>query len=349
MSKNIRIGIAATHVNRDLYFLQSDLDALANFGEVIFREFEVPSDWHSINNDPTVEKEFCEFVSDLDILIVVHGSPRVTEAVFQAGKKLKFVGELEGDRFAARIDLAAADKHGVVVVDTTHSSSWPVSEWALALALLGLREQARFRDIIGGKAMLHDDYRTAPPARELTNRTIGIIGFGHIAWRLCEFLAPFHTKNFAFDPYAPRELGDALDVDFATLEKVMGCDVVICLAPDTPKTRGMIGKKEFEWMVPNGVFVNVSRGVVVDVAALIEKASKNDSWFGLDAHDPEPIAVGSPLRQMHNVFLSPHVGGMTHEATPRFFSLMVAEVGRFLSGSEPRAQITARVTAGRKG
>lgn len=349
MTQKLRIGIAATHVNRELYFEKPDLDRLAKLGEVIFREFEVPTDWHSINNDPAVEKEFCDFVSTLDILIVVHGSPRVTDAVFQAGKNLKFVGELEGDRFAARIDLDAAHKHGVVVVDTTHSSSWPVSEWALALALVGLREQARFRDIIGGKEMSYHDYRTAPPARELTNRTVGIIGFGHIAWRLCEFLAPFHTKNFAYDPYAPRELGDALDVDFASLEKVMGCDVVICLAPDTPKTRGMIGKKELDWMAPNGVFVNVSRGVVVDVPALIAKAAQNDAWFGLDAHDPEPIAVGSPLRDMRNVFLSPHVGGMTYEATPRFFGLMVEEIGRFLTGSEPRAQITARVTAGRQG
>lgn len=348
MSK-IRIGIAATHVNKDLLFEKHELARLATFGEVDFQEFTVPSDWHSIENDPATEKRLCEFAATLDILIVCHGSPRVTAAVFAAGKKLKLVGELEGDRFAARIDLEAAHAHGVVVVDTTHGSSWPVSEWALALALLGLREQARFRDIIEGKKMSYDDYRTKPPARELTNRPVGIIGFGHIAWRLCEFLKPFHTPIFAYDPYAPRELADALDVNFASLEKVMGCDVVICLAPDTPKTRGMIGTKEFSWMQKNGVFVNVSRGVVVDVKALEAKAAQNDSWIGIDAHDPEPISVDSPLRHMRNVFLSPHIGGLTAEATPRFFSLMVDEIDRFLNGSEPRAQITARVTAGRQG
>jgi phosphoglycerate dehydrogenase-like enzyme len=282
-------------------------------------------------------------------LIVCHGGPRITKPIFDAGKKLKVVGELEGDRFAGRIDVIAAKEAGVMVVDTTHSSSWPVSEWALALALIGLREHARFRDIISGKKMVHDDYRTKPPARELTGKSVGIIGFGHIAWRLREFLTPFRNEIFAYDPFAPRELADALDVNFASLERVMDCDVVICLAPDTAKTRNMIAEKELAMLKPGAVFVNVSRGGCVDVPALIAKAAKEDAWFCLDAHNPEPIAVDSPLRGMRNVFLSPHIGGMTVEAQPRFFTLMVEELERWVDGAEPRAQITDRVVAGRSG
>jgi phosphoglycerate dehydrogenase-like enzyme len=282
-------------------------------------------------------------------LIVCHGGPRITKPIFDAGKKLKVVGELEGDRFAGRIDVIAAKEAGVMVVDTTHSSSWPVSEWALALALIGLREHARFRDIIAGKKMSHDDYRTKPPARELTGKSVGIIGFGHIAWRLREFLTPFRNEIFAYDPFAPRELADALDVNFASLEKVMDCDVVICLAPDTAKTRNMIAEKELAMLKRGAVFVNVSRGGCVDVPALIAKAAKEDAWFCLDAHNPEPIAVDSPLRGMRNVFLSPHIGGMTVEAQPRFFTLMVEELERWVDGAEPRAQITDRVVAGRSG
>ena len=224
-----------------------------------------------------------------------------------------------------------------------------MSEWALALALIGLREHARFRDIIAGKKMSHDDYRTKPPARELTGKSVGIIGFGHIAWRLREFLTPFRNEIFAYDPFAPRELADALDVNFASLEKVMDCDVVICLAPDTAKTRNMIAEKELAMLKPGAVFVNVSRGGCVDVPALIAKAAKEDAWFCLDAHNPEPIAVDSPLRGMRNVFLSPHIGGMTVEAQPRFFTLMVEELERWVDGAEPRAQITDRVVAGRSG
>ena len=348
MSK-LKLGIACSAENRDLYLGKEDLARLAKIADVVIEEYDVPSDWVNIPVDPQVEAKFARFAQDLEVLIVFHGGPRITKPIFDAAKKLKFVGELEGDRFAGRIDVQAAKEAGVVVVDTTHSSSWPVSEWALALALMGLREHARFRDIIANKAMSHHDYRTKPPARELTGKSVGMIGFGHIGWRLREFLVPFRNEVLAYDPYAPRELADALDVNFASLEKVMTCDVVICLAPDTAKTRDMIGEKELALLTPGAVFVNVSRGGCVNVPALIAKAEKNDAWFGLDAHNPEPIAVDSPLRQMRNVFLSPHIGGMTVEAQPRFFTLMVEELERWHAGAEPRAQITDRVVAGRSG
>jgi len=345
-----RVGIACSHATRELYLAAGDLDRLAAIADVEIAEFDVPAQsWTMTPPSPEEEQRLASFAADLDVLVVCHGAPRVGPVVFATAPRLAVVGDLEGDRFAGRIDVVAARDAGVAVIDTSHSSSWPVAEWALGLSLVGLREHARFRDIIAGQAMDHSDYRTKAPARELTGRRVGLIGFGHIAWRLCELLAPFHVEVLAYDPYAPRELADALHVDFAPLELIMACDVVICLAPATPRTRGMIGATELDLLRPGAVFVNVSRGVVVDVPALIAKASKADAWFALDAHDPEPIAVDSPLRGMRNVFISPHIGGMTEEAQPRFFSLMVDEIKRWTEGHEPRAQLTDRVVAGRRG
>lgn len=346
----LKIGIACNRETRQLYLGDADLARLGRIGDVVIEEYDVQAEsWSRTPEVPEVEERLIAFVEDLDVLIVCHGGPRITKRVFDHAPRLKLVGELEGDRFAGRIDVQAAHDADVLVVDTTHSSSWPVSEWALALALIGLRQHARFRDIINGETMSHAAYRTHAPARELTGKRVGMIGFGHIAWRLREFLLPFQTHVLAYDPYAPRELADALRIDFAPLETVMGCDVVICLAPATPRTVGLVGARELALLQPDAVFVNVSRGVVVDVAALIEKAGRNDAWFCLDAHDPEPIAVDSPLRGMRNVFLSPHIGGMTVEAQPRFFTLMVDELERYVAGAEPRAQLTERVIAGRSG
>lgn len=345
-----RIGIACNAETRRLYLGEVDLDRLAQLGEVVVEEYDVQgADWTMTPTVPEVEDRFCAFVADLDVLLLCHGGPRVTARVLAAAPLLRVVGELEGDRFAGRVDVSAAKEAGVLVVDTTHSSSWPVSEWALALTLLGLRQHARFRDIVAGQPMSHAGYRTDPPARELTGKRVGMIGFGHIAWRLRELLVPFEVQVLAHDPFAPRELADALRIDFAPLDHVMGCDVVICLAPATPATTGMIGARELDLLAQDAVFVNVSRGVVVDVDALVAKARRQDAWFGLDAHDPEPIAVDSPLRGLRNVFLSPHIGGMTVEAQPRFFTLMVDELERYYEGAEPRAQITDRVVAGRGG
>jgi phosphoglycerate dehydrogenase-like enzyme len=85
--------------------------------------------------------------------------------------------------------VPAASKAGVLIVDTTHASSGPVAGWALALALVGLRQHARFRHIIGRQPMSYTDCWTNPPAWELTGKRVGMIGFGHIAWRLRELLA----------------------------------------------------------------------------------------------------------------------------------------------------------------
>lgn len=346
--QKLKVGIACSAETHELYIGEAELAQLRQFAEVSVIAIEDPiSGWERPSLDRDLEDRMCQWVTELDALIVCHGAPYVSARVIAAAPNLRLIGDLEGDRFAHRIDTAAARDAGVVVVDTTHSSSWPVSEWALTLILMGLRQHARFRDIIAGKEMSHDDYRTAPPARELTGRTVGLIGFGRIAWRLREFLAPFHVRVIAHDPFAPRELADALDVDFASLDKVMGCEIVVCLAPQTPSTVGMIGARELDLLQDDAVFVNVSRGMVVDRKALEEKAAKNDAWFGLDAHDPEPIAVDTPLRDMRNVFLSPHIGGMTVEAQPRFFELMVRELARFHEGVEPRAELTPRALQGR--
>ncbi|HEY5223808.1 MAG TPA: NAD(P)-dependent oxidoreductase [Microbacteriaceae bacterium] len=350
MTTKLRVGIACRPDLRDHYLSPVDLARLGAIAELSIADFEVPGDtWGQIAVVPEFEERLAEFASDKDVLLVFHGAPRVTERVFAAAPSLRIVGDIEGDRFAGRIDVAAAHAAGVLVVDTTHASSWPVAEWALALMLVGLRQNARFREIIAGQDMSQKDYRTRPPGRELTGKTVGLISFGHIGWRLREFLVPFECPIIAYDPYAPREFADAQNIDFASLDTVMGCEVVVCLAPATPHTIGMIGEAELALLREDAVFINVSRGTVVDVDALIARAERGDAWFGLDAHNPEPIAVDSPLRGMSNVFLSPHIAGVTAEAQPRFFALMVDELERFASGLEPRAQITDRVIAGRGG
>lgn len=341
----LRVGIACGASVRDGYLHPTELERLGFIAEVSVETFEVEGEpWGQIPAVPEYDDRLVSFASDKDALIVFHGAPRVTERVFAASPDLRLVGDIEGDRFAGRIDVSTARAAGVLVVDTTHSSSWPVAEWALALMIICLRQNGRFSQVIAGDDMTPSDYRMHPPGRELTGKTVGLIG-----WHLRELLVPFQAPVLAYDPHAPRELSDALRMDFSSLDAVMGCDVVVCLAPETPATRGMIGEHELSLLRPDAAFINVSRGTVVDAEALAARAAKNDAWFGIDAHDPEPIAIDSPLRGMGNVFLSPHIAGVTVEAQPRFFALMVDEIERLAAGLEPRAQLTNRVIAGRAG
>jgi phosphoglycerate dehydrogenase-like enzyme len=176
-----------------------------------------------------------------------------------------------------------------------------------------------------------------------------MIGFGHIARRLTGLLRPFGADIVAFDPYVPRELGEAYGVTFGTLDAVMRRDVVFCLLPLTPGTARLIGAGELELLRPGSVFVNVSRGAVVDSGALIARLKRGDVIAGLDVFDPEPLPVDSPIIDLPNVFLSPHIGGVTEESRRRFFELMVDEIIRHLSGLEPLTELTQDIVRLRSG
>jgi phosphoglycerate dehydrogenase-like enzyme len=126
-------------------------------------------------------------------------------------------------------------------------------------------------------------------------------------------------------------------------------DVVVCLAPLTPATRRMLGKRELELLQPGSVFVNVARGAIVDPDALLERLQRGDVVAALDVFDPEPIPAGSPFRQMANVFLTPHLEGTTVESWPRVFSLMVDDLERFFDGHETLYELNPRTIANRRG
>jgi phosphoglycerate dehydrogenase-like enzyme len=139
-------------------------------------------------------------------------------------------------------------------------------------------------------------------------------------------------------------------VELGPLERVMSePDVVVCTAPLTPRTRRMIGAAELDLLKTDAVFVNVSRGAIVDPDALIARAKRGDIRVSLDVFDPEPIPADSPIRDLPNVFLSPHIAGVTAACRPRFFSFMVDELERWQAGRETLFDLTATTLANRRG
>ena len=345
------VGVACSPEVRDGYLAPDDLTRLRSFADVSTADFTGPSTVTGPPpSDPEAEAALATFASGLDALIVCHGAPRVTEAILAAAPRLRVVGDLEGDRFAGRVDVEAATCRGVVVVDTTHGSSTPVAEWALALSIIGLRDAGRrFRALVAGAPHRRAAVDGGRP-RELGGRRVGLVGFGHIAWRLVELLEPFGVDLVAYDPFAPRELADALGVTFAPLDTVLATsEVVICLAPLTSRTRGLLGARELDLLPAGSVFVNVSRGAVVDTAALVARLRRDDLIACLDVHDPEPIPVDADVRLLPNVFLSPHIAGTTTESRTRFFQLMVDDLARVFAGQEPRTALTPRIVSVRNG
>jgi D-3-phosphoglycerate dehydrogenase len=334
------VGLACTEDVRRRYVDDHDLERLQAVADFSYRAFDVESD----SRDPVAEAELGGFAAPLDALHVCHGAPFVSSAVLEQASGLTLLGDLEGDRFASRLDLDAAHGRGIRVVDTSHASSYPTAEWALALALISLRNAgALFREMIAHKSVRRAGEQRSGPGyehAELSHKRVGMVGFGHLARRLVELLRPFQVEIRAYDPYVSRALAEAYGVLFADLPNILESDVVFVLVPHTPSTEGMLGASELERLRPGSAFVNVSRGRVVDSEALVARLARGDVLAGLDVFDPEPIPLDSPLLDMPNVFLSPHIAGVTEESRRRFFALMVDECLRHFMGFEPLSELT---------
>jgi len=300
------------------------------------------------NESPDAPALLGEQMSGADAMVVCHGAPPIDGDLMDLAPKLRFIGELEGDRFAHRIDLEAAWERNIRTVDTTQGSSYPVAEWALGLVLVCLRNGgALFRRMIAGETPGIEKRKSAGM---LYGKRVGVIGCGHMGRRLIKFLQPFEADIWVCDPYIPAELPEALGVLQTSLDQLMSrCDVIVCMAPLTPRTRGMIGSRELELIRPGAVFVNVSRGAIVDSTALIARLRRGDITAGLDVFDPEPVPSDSEILRLPNVFVSPHIGGTSGSSHPHFFRLMVDELERFFQGHETWFDLTPRSLANRRG
>jgi D-3-phosphoglycerate dehydrogenase len=340
-----RVGLACSADVRRRYLDERDVVRLEGVADFSVREFSVVAGADGTPvADPAAQDALGEFARPLDVLLVCHGSPRVDATVLARAPSVRLLGDLEGDRFGYRIDVAAVHERGVRVVDTSHGSSYPTAEWALGLALIGLRNAgALFR-----RAVAHEpffvawDERSGPgyDGAELAGKRVGMIGFGHVARHLVRLLAPFGVAVRAFDPFARRELAEPYDVEFTALEPVMQSDVVFVLVPQTPATEGMLGAVQLEWLRTGAVLVNVSRGTVIDPVALLARLRRGDVVACLDVFDPEPPPLDSSLLDLPNVFVTPHIAGVTEESRRRFFSLMVDECLRHFSGVDPWWELT---------
>ena len=185
----------------------------------------------------------------------------------------------------------------------------------------------------------------------ISGKRVGLIGCGHMGRRLIKLLKPFGPSAvWVHDPYLARELAEVGEFVQTSLKHILsGCDIVVCLAPLTPRTRRMIGYEELELIRSGCTLVNVSRGPIIDPDALITRLKRGDITAGLDVFDPEPIPSKSEITTLSNVFLSPHIGWYKPDAAKDFFSLMVDDFQRFFSGHETWFDLTPRTRDSRQG
>ena len=229
-----------------------------------------------------------------------------------------------------QIDLDAAMKRGIAVFNAPFSNTRSVAEKVLAEIIVLSRELGdRNREMHAGHWK-----KTASGSREVRGKTLGVVGYGHIGTQVGILAEFFGMRVIFYDVAAKLPLGNTQTL--GSLDAVLQqSDFVTLHVPETAQTKNMIGARELALMKRGASLINASRGTVVDLGALADAIKKGHlHGASIDVFPEEPAASDtkgfeSPLQNLPNVLLSPHIGGSTLEAQENIGREVAASLIRY--------------------
>lgn len=262
--------------------------------------------------DGTDRDALLHAVAEADALIV-RSATQVDTEVFDAAPQLTAVARAGVG--LDNVDVDAATRAGVMVINAPTSNITSAAELAVALILASMRNLGKADASV--KAGRWE--RSALTGTELLGKNVGIVGFGRIGQLVAERLRPFGVQLLAFDPYVnpsrAAELGTRV-VDLKTLMRE--ADVITVHMPKTPETTGLIGEAELALAKPSVHVINAARGGLIDEealhAALINGQIHAAALDVYTSEPPQSSATASALLELPNVTLTPHLGASTVEA-----------------------------------
>jgi len=277
--------------------------------------------------------DLIKIVGDYDALIV-RGRTKVTAEVFEAGKKLKVVGRAGVG--VDNIDLEAARKHNVIVVNAPVSTTLAVAELAFGLLLSTAREIPRGDASMKKGEWLKKDLEGV----ELSGKTLGIIGFGRIGMEVGKRAAAFGMNVVVYDPGVSEGDIKALGGEPVTIQELYEWSDFISLhLPLNVHTRDLIGKMALSEMKDGVRIISTARGGIIDEAALLEALNSGKvAAAGLDVFATEPSG-GTDLVKHPKVITTPHIGAQTVEAQTRAADDIAHEVLAALRGEPLRWKV----------
>lgn len=254
--------------------------------------------------------ELLERIGDYDALIG-RSATRITGDLLRAGDRLKVVGRAGVG--VDNIDIPTATELGIAVINAPGGNTVSVAELVFGV-LISLARHVHVA-VESMRAGRWDRSRLG--GEELRGRTLSIIGLGRIGGEVARRARAFGMTVVAFDPYVAATRFEELGVERAeTLQSALErADVVTVHTPLTPETQGLIGAPEIGRMGRHALLLNLARGGIVDEAALSDAlAAGRIAGAALDVFATEPLTAESPLRQLPNVVLTPHLGASTVDA-----------------------------------
>lgn len=282
---------------------------------------------------PQTARGHAELTADqreaVEVIVTSWGMPALTPEFLALYPRLRavFSGAGSGRGFVTE----ASWRRGIRIITAAEANALPVAEYAFAQTILGLkrawfqatavRETKRFA-------------RTGPTAAGTFGSTVGLLALGHIGRLMARRLQTIGVNVLAYDPYVAPEVAQSLGVTLTSLDYLFAqSDVVSCHLPLIPETEGMLRGSHFRSLRPSAVFINTARGEVIAEPEMIAVLRERpDVLAVIDVTDPEPPVSGSPLFELPNVFLTPHIAGSLGPECRRLGESIAADVASYVRG-----------------
>lgn len=256
----------------------------------------------------TSAEELASLIPDYEGL-VVRSASKVTKDIMAKAGKLKIIGR--AGIGVDNVDVSAATKKGIVVMNTPGGNSVTTAEHTLSMIMAMARRIPQATASLKANKWEKSKFEGV----ELYNKVLGIVGFGNIGSILAERALGLKMRVIVYDPFISEEKAMNIGVKKVGLEELYAtADIITVHTPKTKETAGMINKSVFEKMKKGAMVVNCARGGIINEADLLEALQSGKiASAALDVFEVEP-PVDNPLLKLDNVIATPHLGASTHEA-----------------------------------
>jgi D-3-phosphoglycerate dehydrogenase len=296
--------------------------------------FRATSGIEVVVNDDLGPPELLEVIPEFDAL-VVRSKTKVTAEVIERGRRLRVIGR--AGTGVDNIDVGAATRRGIVVMNAAAGNTVTTAEHAIAL-LMALARKIPQASATTKQGRWEKKLYTGV---EVLNKTLGVIGVGKIGSVVASRALGLGMHVLAFDPYLTREAAAKIGCEPATLDDVLArADFITLHTPLTDETRAILGRDAFAKTKPGVRVINCARGGLIDEEALAEAIRAGRvAGAALDVFEQEPPSPDNPLLALDEVIATPHLGASTEEAQLGVATIIAAQMVEYLDRGTIRGAV----------
>lgn len=305
------------------------------FGPEDYAKLSQLGDLYVYDRANFIDREYVlDFVKDTNLLILSWESPRIEQDILDACPDLK--GVIYGAGSLRPIMTQAFLESGIPITDSKIVDSRSVAVTVLGVAISACKGLFTVANDVR-KGLWRDNMHTI---KDFYHITIGVVGASCAGSYFVELLQNFDVKVLVYDPIKTAEEIEKMGAEKTDLETLLReSDVISIHAPALPETDNMINKTNLPLIRDGAVFMNTSRGSLINEADLIEECKKNRFLVFLDVFTREPTSLDNPLRTLPNVICLPHVAGTITNGVRQIGEHVCQEAERFVKGEKPLCQV----------